>query len=374
MTMETPSIRLGIIGTGLAVEYLHWPALTALGDRFTVTAFCDTDRSHAEHFASYSGASMDKYTKDYHDLLARDDVDAVLISLPIPLQVEVPRTALEAGKHVICEKPPGPNEPESRSLISTAKAHPDQILLIAENYFYRDDVRWAKHLIERGELGRVHLMAYRQVSQLIPREDGFSSTPWRHRAEYVGGPHLDGGVHQTAQIRMLLGDVKRLSAEIQDANSTHRGPSDLTINMKFVSGAVGNFTASYPELAVPQEPNEMRVYGTDAVMSVQEKKVSVHWPDKTATYTFEHQDGGYIGEFQNFYEAIVHDAPVVGTLAQSIRGMEIVTKALLAAESGEVVTLDDTPKPLSERPLPMWMPHGEKELKVRMEESREAKE
>src|SRR5690606_39824346 len=70
---------------------------------------------------------------------------------------------------------------------------------------------------------------------------------------------------------------------------------------------------------------------------------------RSATYGFEHQDGGYIGEFQNFHEAIVHGAPVVGTLGQSIRGMEIITKALLAAESGEVVTLDNSPKPLSDR-------------------------
>jgi predicted dehydrogenase len=368
--MEASTIRLGIIGTGLAVEKLHWPALTALGERFTVTAFCDIDRSHAEHFASYSGTSMEQYTKDYQALLTRDDVDAVLVSLPIPIQADVARHVLEAGKHVICEKPPGPDEPDAHALLAAAKAHPDQVLLIAENYFYRDDVRWAKHLIERGELGRVHMMAYRQVYQLIPREGGFSSTPWRHKGDYVGGPHLDGGVHHTAQIRMLMGDVKRLSAEIQDANSTHGGPSDLTINMKFVSGAVGNYAAAYPELAVPPEPNEMRIYGTDALMSIQDKKVSVHWPDTTATYGFEHQDGGYIGEFQNFHEAIVLGAPVVGTLGQSIRGMEIITKALLAAESGEVVTLDNLPKPLSERPLPMWLPHGEKELQVRMEESR----
>ncbi len=369
--MTDTTIRLGIIGTGLAVEKLHWPALTALGDRFTVAAFCDIDRDHAAHFASYSGASMDDWTADYQELLARDDVDAILVSLPIPLQAEVARHALEAGKHVISEKPPGPDEPDAHELLAAADAHPEQVLLIAENYFYRDDVRWAKHLVERGEIGRVHMMAYREAYQLVPREDSFSSTPWRWQGAYRGGPHLDGGVHHTAKIRMIMGDVARLAAETQDANSTHGGPSDLVVTMRFVSEAIGTYAAIYPELAIPQEENEMRVYGTEGVLSVKNKRVELHRSKKTAVYDFPDQDGGYIGEFQNFHEAVTHGAPVVGTLAQSIRGMELITKALHSAETGETVVLDDAPTRLAARPLPMWMPHGADALEIAMDASSE---
>lgn len=371
--MEIPPIRLGIIGTGLAVEKLHWPALKRMPERFEIAAFCDIDRSHAEHFASYSGASMENFTTDYQQLLARDDVDAVLISLPIPLQVEVPRAALEAGKHVICEKPPGPDEPEGRSLIETAEAHPDQVLLIAENYFYKDDVRYAKSLIEQGALGRIHLMSYRQVAQMLPEENSFSITKWRQDGEYVGGAHLDGGVHQIAQTRMLLGDVRRLSAEVQDANAIYGGPSDLILTMRFVNDSIGNYTVSQPDHFMPQEPNEMRIYGTEAVMSLDGTSVTIHRENGTETFSFDNADGGYFGEFQNFHEAIVHGEPVVGTLNQSIRNMEIITKAIRAAESGEVMVLDDTPEPLSAAPLPIWMPHGETELKIEMEHSQEGR-
>ena len=248
---------------------------------------------------------MDHWTPDYQELLARDDVDAILVSLPIPLQADVARHALEAGKHVISEKPPGPDEPDAHELLAAADAHPEQVLLIAENYFYRDDVRWAKHLVERGEIGRVHMMAYREAYQLVPREDSFSSTPWRWQGAYRGGPHLDGGVHHTAKIRMIMGDVARLAAETQDANSTHGGPSDLVVTMRFVSEAIGTYAAIYPELAIPQEENEMRVYGTEGVLSVKNKRVELHRSKKTAVYDFPDQDGGYIGEFQNFHEAVV---------------------------------------------------------------------
>jgi predicted dehydrogenase len=372
--MTDTTIRLGIIGTGLAVEKLHWPALTALGDRFAVTAFCDIDRDHAEHFASYAGASMEDWTDDYHQLLARNDVDAVLISLPIPLQAEVPAHALEAGKNVICEKPPGPDEPDARGLIAVAEAHPDRVLLIAENYFYKDNVRWAKHLIENGELGRIHMMAYRQATQMLPEEGEFSGTRWRQEGEYTGGVHLDGGVHQIAQIRMLLGDVERLSAETQDANDIFGGPSDLIITMRFVSGAIGSYIDSEPEHFLPQESNAMRIYGTEGTMVLEGTEVSIHREDGTETYAFPNQDGGFQGEFQNFHEAVVHGAPVVGTLNQSIRNMEIVTKSIRSAETGETISLDDTPEPLSATPLPMWMPHGAQTLDIAMETSRERPE
>lgn len=363
--MTVTPIKLGIIGTGFAVEYLHWPVLKEMTDRYQITAFADIDRAHAQHFADYSGASMDNFTTDYHELLGRDDVDAVLISLPIPVQAEVLRDTLEAGKHVICEKPPGANEDEARALIDVEKAHPDQVVLIAENWFYRDDVRLAKSMIEQRALGRVHMMAYRNVSQLIPGDTGFSSTPWRHEGDYVGGPHLDGGVHQIAHIRMLMGDANRLSAEIQDANSTHGGPSDFLLNIRFVSGAVGNYTAANPELEMPEDPRETRIYGTDAVMTMTDGSFTIHRPDEQVTYSFENMDGGFYGEFLNFHEAVTEGAPVIGTLVQSIRNMEFVTKGVQSAESGQMITLTDDISTLSANALPMWLPHGQESLDVR---------
>jgi predicted dehydrogenase len=347
-------IKLGIIGTGLAVEKLHWPVLKQMTDRYQISAFADIDRAHAQHFADYSGASMDAFTTDYHELLGRDDLDAVLISLPIPLAAQVLRDSFEAGKHVICEKPPGANEEEARALIEVERAHPDQVLLIAENWFYRDDVRYAKSLIEQGTLGRVHLMAFRNISQLVPRDEGFSSTPWRHEGNYVGGPHLDGGVHHIAQIRMLMGDANRLSAEIQDANTTHGGPSDFVLNLRFVSGAAGNYTAANPELKMPEDPAEMRIYGTEAVMSLKDSTITIYRPEATETYSFEAMDGGFYGEFLNFHEAVTQGEPVVGTLVQSIRNMELVTKGMQSAESGQTITLTDDISTLSEKALPLW--------------------
>src|SRR5574337_687024 len=84
LSPATRPIRLGIIGTGLAVKKLHWPALARMSDRFVVAAFANRTRSTAEEFATFAHLSMDDYSPDYHDLLRRDDLEAVLVCVPIP--------------------------------------------------------------------------------------------------------------------------------------------------------------------------------------------------------------------------------------------------------------------------------------------------
>ncbi len=356
-------IRLGIIGTGLAVEKLHWPALERLSGDYTVTAFSNHTRPKAEHFASYSNTPMDRFVERWEDLLERDDVDAVLISLPIALNYPVSKAALEAGKHVICEKPPGADLNEGRAYVELVEAHPGLTVLIAENVFYRDAVRFARSLLDDDVIGRVHLVSWRQVSQLVPREGQFSSTPWRHDPAYRGGPHLDAGVHHTAQIRLLCGDADRLAGEIQDANSTHGGPSDLTLNLRFVSGAIGNYTASYPEITVPEQDSGMRLYGTTGMMVVDGSTITVHHADsRVDRYRVEQPDSGYLNEFRNFHEAITGKAAVVGTAAQSYRNMELVLKGIASAEAGELATVDDWPTPLAATAVPLWRPAGAESL------------
>jgi predicted dehydrogenase len=356
-------IRLGVIGTGLAVEQLHWPALKRMPDRFQIVAFCDQSRPNAERFAGYSGASMDAYVADSGDLLRRDDVEAVLISLPIPLNYPASRAALEAGKHVICEKPAGANLEEGRAFVELAARYPEQTVLIAENWFYRDDLRLARSLLDQDEIGRVHLVAWRVVQQLVPRAGEFSSTPWRHRPGYEGGPHLDGGVHHIAQLRLLCGDADRVSGEIQDANAIFGGPSDLGLSLRFAGGTVGTYTASYPELAVPREPSALRLYGTEAVMTVTSREIQIQRPSGTVeTHRVEQRDGGYYNEFLNFYEAVANGAPVVGTVTQSYRNLEIVLGGLESAQRGQVFTIGQWPDRTLASAVPLWRPEGSTDL------------
>jgi predicted dehydrogenase len=355
---EEGPIRLGLIGTGLAVEKLHWPALRWLADRYVVTAFADHSAAQGERFSSYSGVDMAGFTTDHHRLLARDDVDAVLISVPIPSLYEMAEDSLTAGKDVLCEKPTGTDEEQARAFLALEQRHPDRTILIGENYLYRDDIRHARALLDDGAIGKLHLMAWRRAGHLVPREGSFTSTPWRHRPQYRGGVHLDAGVHDIAEIRMLCGEAVRLHGAVQWANSTIEAPSDLTLNLVFACGAIGNYTATYSEIAVPEEANDMRLYGTEGVLVLSgpeaERRVTLTRADGTTqTDVFRGIDNGYYAELCNFSDAVRHGEPVVGTVAQSVANMLIVLRALDSAEQSAVMALDDVPGG-----VPLWRPRG----------------
>jgi predicted dehydrogenase len=97
-------------------------------------------------------------------------------------------------------------------------------VLVAENFFYRDDLRLARSLLDEGHHRALapDVLAQRLAPGAAARQ--VLQHPLAAEAHYQGGPHLDAGVHHTAQIRLLCGDVQRVHGEIQDANGTHGGP------------------------------------------------------------------------------------------------------------------------------------------------------
>ena len=358
------TLNLGIIGTGLAVQKLHWPALQALDDRFRIAAFCDVQPSHADHFASYTNADSSQFAGDYQDILQRDDIDAVLLSLPIPEAAEVLAAALTAGKHVLCEKPQAATFAQATALWPTVNNHTDQVLLIAENWFYRDDLRFAVQLLQDGAIGRIHTASFRRLKQLVPRPGEFSSTPWRWQGAYEGGPHLDGGVHQIAMLRMLMGDIDTIAAQTQDANETHGGKSQLAATLRFTDGAIGSFVLGSPSQEMPPDENGICIYGTTGVMAVNDDHIIIWRDGRTEVFTVNRPDFGYIAEFRNFYEAITTGAPVVGDYLQSWRGMEFIHLALASADGQSVQATDRTIAPLRRWPVELWLPAGDDRLQV----------
>ncbi|EOD67401.1 Gfo/Idh/MocA family protein [Amycolatopsis vancoresmycina] len=355
-----PPIRLGLIGTGLAVEKLHWPALRGLADRYTVTAFTDPSDEQCRRFTGYSGVDPALATAGRAALLARDDVDAVLVSVPIPHLYEVARDALAAGKDVFCEKPAGVDAQQAAAFLALAAGHPDRTFVVGENHFYRDDLRYARALLDDGAIGRLHLMAWRHAVRSVPRPGNFTATPWRHRPQYRGGVHLDAGVHHIAQIRLLCGDIAWVHGAVQTANSTIDAPSDLTLNLVFAGGAIGNYTASYAEIPVPPEPNEMRLYGTEGVLvlagSEAERRVTRSSSDATThTTVFRGIDNGYRAELVDFADAVQFGARPTGSVAQSVANAMVVQRAFDSAERAAVLALGRVP---GAGPVPLWRPRG----------------
>lgn len=352
-------IRLGIIGTGLAAKKIHWPVLARMPERFEVVAFSNRTRSTAEEFADLAGLGTGGYHSDYHDMLRRDDIDAVLVGVPIPQLLPVARDCLEAGKHVICEKPPGGDLDEGREFVALVGQFPDQRFLMAENVLYRDDLRLARSFVDEGRIGRPQLVLERWVHQLVPTPGEFSFTPWRYEPRYRGGPILDAGVHSIAGVRLVAGDVARVYMRAEWVNETMKAPSAFVATLDFASGAKGSGTWAFLGNPVVDERNDLRVYGSEGSLTATRRSVRIVRADASVeTWTLEGSDFGYYNEFVNFYEAIAFGEPIVGTIEQSYANMLTVLRALDSSEGDCAVALDDLPGGPRAQAVPLWRPRG----------------
>jgi predicted dehydrogenase len=356
-------VRLGIIGTGLAVKRLHWPALVRMGDRFVVVAFANRTRATAEEFAALANLSMDHYVSDYSQLLRRGDVEVVLVCVPIPQLLPIARDCLAAGKHVVCEKPPGVDFAEAQQFLALPDQYPQQKIMMSENFFYRDDLRLARSLVDQGAVGHPQLLLEKWVCRLVPTPGEYSITPWRYKPEYRGGPLLDGGVHSIATIRLLGGDITQLYARSEWLNRTMDAPSAMTMTFGFAGGASGNCVWGFLGNPVLDEVRDTRLYGSQGALISSRGQVRLVRPDgSTEAYCVEPFETGHYNMWLNLHDAVVHDAPIVATVRQSFENMLVVLRALESAEQGQRVDVMAVGVTPGTDGVPLWRPRGATEL------------
>lgn len=145
-------VVLGVIGTGGRGQY-HLTHLNGI-DTGRVAAVCDTFEPNLQAGIKISKDKPKGY-KDYHELLARQDIDAVLIATPLYTHFPITRDALLAGKHVFCEKSLVFKAEEVHELRALANSRPKQVLQVGLQRRYSKFYQTARQMIEKGVLGEV---------------------------------------------------------------------------------------------------------------------------------------------------------------------------------------------------------------------------
>jgi predicted dehydrogenase len=340
---DTP-VKLGIIGSGLAVKWLHWPFIVQLAPAYMVVFACDIDAAAAQEIVQLAAKDLNnldcRWTQDYREVLASPDVEAVLISLPIHLNAQVMREAAQAGKHILCEKPLASNLEQARELVASLRRYDKLVIEIAENFHYREDFAKAQEWIKAGLVGNPYLIEI-QIHFWSDIEQGYASTLWRQDNQYRGGVLADVGVHHAAGMRILGGEVEQLQAFTKSVHPVMGGLDTLILNVRFRSGALGTLT-----LAGASENAFFRVgvYGTKGTIEMTHGHLVLLQGKSQNSKVIEDYEvpnfnGGYLGEFENFYQAIRKGVPVVATLDEALRDMTIIMQALHSAETRTVVLL-----------------------------------
>jgi len=331
-------IRMGIIGAGLAVHQLHWPALQQLRDQFSFVAVADVDPAKATTVAQLVGAP--KTFTDYRDLLKLSEVEAVLLSLPIHLTSTVTLDAALAGKHIILEKPLGANLEQAR-LLKEQLAHLPVKVLVAENFHYRADLLKIQQLIRDGRIGDIILIRLNALAKTDTTDkNSFASTPWRHDPQYRGGQLLDGGVHHATALREIGGEVEWVQAFTKHGSSELHGPTTLSMNLRFRSGALGSYL--YSAVCHDDQPTflALTIYGSTGTIERRDDQLRIIRPNEAAEHIeVDLEDGGYYGEFANFYGAIREGQPIVATVEQAYHDMALILRGLDSAEQSAVLLM-----------------------------------
>ena len=161
-----------------------------------VTAIASQDLSKVQAAAARLG--IPKAYGSYEELLADRDIEAVYIPLPNHLHVEWAGKALEAGKHVLCEKPIGMNVAEAEKLLAASRMHPN--LKIMEAFMYRFHPQWvkAKELVVGGRIGEL------KTIQSFFSYNNRDPANIRNRAETGGGGLMDIGCYCISLSRFLF--------------------------------------------------------------------------------------------------------------------------------------------------------------------------
>ena len=188
-----PGVRIGILGAArIAPSAVIKPAQKV--DGAEIAAVAARDRSRADAFATKHG--IPRVHESYASLVADPEIDAIYNPLPNGLHAEWTIAALEAGKHVLCEKPFTANAKEAEAVAAVA-GRTDLVLMEAFHYRYHPLAARMREIVESGELGTI---ARVETSLCFPLPK-FSDI--RYQYDLAGGATMDVGTYTVHMARLL---------------------------------------------------------------------------------------------------------------------------------------------------------------------------
>ncbi len=200
--------KVGVIGVG--VGSAHISGYLALPDAELV-GICDTNPDRLKLAGETHGVPRDRWFSSVEELLAVPGLEAVSVTLPNQLHAPISIQALQAGKHVLCEKPLARTAAEAQSIVDAAAAA-NRMLMVCFNYRYRSDARWLKALSADGSLGEVYFAKAAWVRNTgIPGAGSW----FTQKALSGGGPLIDLGVHVLDLTLWLMGHPTPVSVSGQ---------------------------------------------------------------------------------------------------------------------------------------------------------------
>lgn len=324
-----PPLRIGILGAAaIAPQAIVRPAHVTPGVQ--VTAIAARDPARAATFAARHG--IDHVHGTYVALLENPDVDAVYIPLPNGLHGVWTRRAIEAGKHVLCEKPFAANATEAAEVAALADAS-DRVVMEAFHWRYHPLMQRLIDVTASGELGDISALDAGFCFPLLKRHD------IRWSRELAGGSLMDAGCYAVHQLRSVVGAVHEGEPSVVSALGKFTGDGvdrAFTGKLRWNDGPEASLRCGFANLRHPVDLH-LRVVGTRGEVLARNPiaphlgghlvvrgsgRRTYEWADRTPSYTYQ---------LRAFVDAVRDGTPFPTTTADAVRNMAVIDALHAAA-------------------------------------------
>ncbi len=385
-TMNVAIIGTKFMGKAHSNAWLNAPRFFDMGIKPVLKVACGRNEAETQAFADNWG--WEEISTNWEEVVKRDDIDIIDISVPTHLHHTIAIAAAENGKHIFCEKPFTFTVKEAHEMYEAAEKA-GVVHYLNHNYRRVPAIMLAKRLIDEGEIGRIFHWRGTYLQDWIV-DPNFPLT-WHLRKETAGsGPHGDLNSHSVDLARFLVGDIKAVSAMMTtfikerplpgagaatfsagEGDATEMG--EVTVDdaafmvAEFENGALGSFEASrfapgrknfnYFEIYGSkgslvfnlERLNELQLFKRDdpayaqgfrtiiATEAGQHDYIAAWWPPGHMI--------GYEHEFHHgvvdFMKAIETGGKIAPSFYDGLKEVEVLVAAIKSAEEGRKIAISD---------------------------------
>lgn len=348
-------LRVGIIGAG-SISKCHMEAYQRL-EQVEVVAVCDINEERANEYAKEYG--IPHVFTDYQEMLGMEDLDAVSVTTWNNSHGCISVAALQAGKHVLCEKPLAMNAAEALEMEKVSR-ETGKLLMVGFVRRFGENTKILKESVENGELGKVY---YAKAGYI--RRWGNPGGWFSDKKRSGGGPVIDLGVHMIDLIRYLNGKPKAVSvfastfhhlgmnpgvkgiqkyysADYEEFNDVEDGATTI---IKFENGLTLFFETSWV-LYAKEDQLYLNLYGDKA--GVQMEPEIAFYEERNqylaetkpavdpASYSFMHN---FYQEIEHFVDCITNGTACMNPVEDGVELMKILDAIYESSRTGHEVIL-----------------------------------
>lgn len=339
-------IRVAVIGCGSIAKHRHLIEYNN-NPHVEIVAVCDINEARVKETAEKYHAKA--YTS-YEALLESENIDAVSVCLPNYLHAPVSIAALNAGAHVLCEKPMATSREEAEQMIEAAERN-NKKLMIGHNQRFVSSHQKARKLIEQGEVGKIYSFrtSFGHGGPEGWSADGADSWFFKKEQAFIGAMG-DLGVHKADLLRYLLGEeFVEVGAFVEtNAKENINVDDNATLILKTTSGIVGTLAASWAYTA--KEDNSTILYGENATLRLEddpEYSLIVQYNNgEVVKYELDgiqsNEDGGQTTSYtiDHFVESILHDTNPLIDGEEGKKSLQVILGALESVETKRIISLE----------------------------------